>query len=192
MTTTTPALEVEVVELLRAHRAGDAAAGRRLFEVLYADLRSLARRRLADERGDHTLAPTSLVHEVFLRVQSMPLECEDRREVLALAAAVMKRVLIDSARRRARRGDLPAHTPEADNGKPMLLERRVLELECAMEQLERADPELAQVVELRFFLGLDVEAVATTLGLSTATVQRQWRSARAFLKHAMEGERGGR
>lgn len=187
MTTTSSALENEVVLLLHAHRSGDAAAGRRLFELLYADLRNLARRRLALERRDHTLAPTSLVHEVFLRLDRAALGCEDRRDYLALAAGVMKRILIDSARRRCQRQDLPARVEPAGPLRPPL-EQRVLALERAMERLERVDPELARVVELRFFLGLEVEEVARTLGISTASVQRDWRSARAFLLRAIETE----
>jgi len=187
LSTTTSALESEVVALLRARRAGDPAAGRRLFELLYSDLRALARRRMGEERRDHTLAATSLVHEVFLRVERSSLDCEDRREFLALAATVMKRILIDSARRRVLREELPladlvsgaAHVP---------VEQRVLSLERAMERLERADPELARVAELRFLLGLDVETAARTLEISTASVQRSWRSARAFLKRAIECE----
>lgn len=187
MSTTTSALESEVIDLLRARRAGDPAAGRRLFELLYSDLRALARRRMGEERRDHTLAATSLVHEVFLRIDRSALDCEDRREFLALAATVMKRILIDSARRRMLREDFPvgedafaaAHAP---------IERRVLSLERAMERLELADPELARVAELRFLLGMDVETVARTLEISTASVQRGWRSARAFLKRAIECE----
>lgn len=187
MGTTTSALEVEVVELLRARRAGDAAAGRRLFELLYGELRALARRRLADERRDHTLVPTSLVHEVFLRLDGVAPDCEDRRDYLALAAAVMKRILIDSARRRLHREDLPVAARDT-SGAGAALEKRVLALEVALERLERADPELARIVELRFLLGLEIEDVARTLGTSTAGVQRDWRSARAFLKRAMEAE----
>lgn len=188
MPTTTSALEVEVAALLRARRAGDAAAGRQLFELLYGDLRALARRRLREERRDHTLVPTSLVHEVFLRLDRIALDCEDRRDYLALAAAVMRRILIDSARRRLFREELPSAGQEASNARHPPVEQRVLALECAMERLERVDPELARVVELRYFLGLDVEAIARTLSISTATVQRDWRSARAFLKCAIEME----
>lgn len=188
VTTTSAALESEVAQLLRAQRSGDAAAGRRLFELLYADLRALARRRLALERRDHTLAPTSLVHEVFLRLDRTTLDCEDRRAYLALAAGVMKRILIDSARRRCHREDLPAQALEPASSHRPLLEQRVLALECAMERLERVDPQLSRVVELRFFLGLEVDAVARVLDMSTASVQRDWRSARAFLLRAIETE----
>lgn len=191
MSTTTSALEAEIVDLLRARRAGDATAGRRLFELLYGELRALARVRLAQERSGHTLAATSLVHEVFLRLDRISLDCEDRRDYLALAAVVMKRILIDSARRRLHRGELATGGPEPSGVVRPLLEQRVLSLECALERLERVDPQLARVVELRFLLGLDVDAVARTLGISTAGVQRDWRSARAFLKRAIETEDDG-
>jgi RNA polymerase sigma factor (TIGR02999 family) len=188
VSTTTSALEVEVVALLRARRAGDASAGRRLFELMYGDLRALARRRLPEEHRDHTLAPTSLVHEVFLRLDRVSMDCEDRGDYLALAAAVMRRILIDSARRRLFREALSPDGREQGRVPFPALEQRVLSLECALERLERVDPELARVVELRFFLGLEVEAVARTLGISTASVQRDWRTARAFLKRAIEME----
>lgn len=188
MTTTTSALEDEVIALLRARRAGDAAAGRRLFELLYDDLRALARRRLGAERRDHTLLPTSLVHEVFLRLDRTALDCEDRRDYLLLAAEVMRRILIDSARRRLHRADVATSAAEPLSVARPELETRVLALECALERLKHVDPELARVVELRFLLGLDVESVARTLEISTASVQRAWRSARAFLKRAIETE----
>ncbi|MCK6447950.1 MAG: ECF-type sigma factor [Planctomycetes bacterium] len=188
MSTTTSANEAEVVELLRARRSGDPTAGRRLFELLYAELRGLARRKLGAERRDHTLAPTSLVHEVFLRLEHTSLTCEDRRDYLALAAAVMKRILIDSARRRLHREDVSTNSRESRVQARPIVERRVLALECALERLQGIDPELARVVELRFLLGLDVEAVARLLERSTASIQRDWRSARAFLKREIEKE----
>lgn len=188
MTTTTSALDADVVELLRARRAGDAAAGRRLFELLYAELRVLARRRLGEERREHTLAPTALVHEVFLRLESATVDCEDRRDYLALAAEVMRRILIDTARRRLHRAKLEPGALEPRGTSEHALERRVLALDCALERLTHVDAELARVVELRFLLGLDVEAVARVLERSTASVQRDWRMARAFLKHAIEAE----
>jgi RNA polymerase sigma-70 factor, ECF subfamily len=191
MGTTTSALESDVVELLRARRAGDATAGRKLFELLYADLRALAHGRLSAERRDHTLVPTSLVHEVFLRFERSSLACEDRRDYLALAAAVMKRILIDSARRRLHREDLPPGDGDPTSAARPWREQRVLALGCALERLERVDPQLARIAELRFLLGMEVEAVALDLGISTAGVQRAWRSARAFLKTSIEMEENG-
>jgi RNA polymerase sigma factor (TIGR02999 family) len=191
VSTTTSARENEVVELLRARRGGDESAGARLFELLYAELRAIARRRLSDERSDHTLAPTALVHEVFLRLEQSPIDCEDRREYLALAATVMRRILIDAARRRLHRESLPTDEVVPQSVDVPRLELRVLALECALEHLERVDPELARIVELRFLLGLEIEAVARTMGISTASVQRDWRTARAYLKRAIEAEENG-
>jgi RNA polymerase sigma factor (TIGR02999 family) len=188
VTTTTSALESEVVDLLRARRAGDPAAGPRLFEILYGDLRSLARRRLASERPDHTLAPTSLVHEVFLRLDRAALDCEDRRDYLALAATVMKRILVDHARRRLYREGRPGADRDAIDPVEPGEAKRILALECALEHLEAADPELARVVELRFLLGMDLDAVARQLSVSVSSVQRDWRTARAFLKRAIESQ----
>lgn len=188
MPTTTALLEGEVARLLRARRRGDVAADRRLFELMYAELRAMAGRKLADERRDHTLQATSLVHEVFLRLEGAGVDCQDRRDYLALAASVMKRILIDSARRRCRREAFGPRTQDSAASVDTSLARRVLALECALERLERVDPTLARLVELRFFLGLDIEAVAGALERSTASVQRDWRSARAFLLCAIEAE----
>lgn len=191
MSTTTSARENEIVELLRARRSGDESAGTRLFELLYGELRAIARRRLSDEQRDHTLAPTALVHEVFLRLEQSPIDCEDRSEYLALAATVMRRILIDAARRRLHRESLPTDEVVPQSADVPRLELRVLALECALERLERVDPELARIVELRFLLGLEIEAVARTMGTSTASVQRDWRTARAYLKRAIEADENG-
>lgn len=188
MPTTTALLEGEVAQLLRARRSGDAAADRRLFELLYAELRAMAGRKLAAERRDHTLQATSLVHEVFLRLEGAGVDCQDRRDYLALAAGVMKRILIDSARRRCHREPFGQRSLDATAPFDTSLARRVLALECALERLERVDPALSRLVELRFFLGLDIEQVARAMESSTASVQRDWRSARAFLLCAIEAE----
>jgi RNA polymerase sigma factor (TIGR02999 family) len=178
MVTTTPNLESSVLPLLRGWRAGDANMGRELFDVLYEDLRGLARRRMASEAPDHTLAPTSLVHETFLRLRDAPVDCGDQRAFFHLVATVMRRVLVDSARRRdARRRAIAARpSPQADS-----LDARVLRLDSALSRLERCDPQVYRVVELRYLAGSSVVATAEVLGMSESTVKRAWSTGRAFL-----------
>lgn len=188
MTAATP-VEDEIVALLAAQRAGDEKARRTLFSLLYEELRRLAAAQMGGERAGHTLAPTSLVHEVYLRLEKAPFSCHDREEFLRLAALVMRRTLIDSARRReARRRALCETRPGAgQNGEA---DRTVLLVDAALSALARVDPELARVVELRFLLGLDLERSAAALGVSVPTVKRRWRTARAFLAREIAREPG--
>jgi RNA polymerase sigma factor (TIGR02999 family) len=186
--TTTLPRPAELLQLLRARRAGDAAAGRTLFEGLYAELHALARRRMARERAGHTLGATSLVHEVYLRLEHAGLPELERDEFLRLAAAVMRRILVDSARRKALARRAAAEVePRAESAAP---EERLLRLDAALEQLAACDPELSRLVELRFLVGLDLDETARVLGLSRTTLKRDWRTARAFLQRHMEGTDG--
>jgi len=174
----------EILELLHAHRGGDGAAREELFTMLYDDLRRLASRHMVHESPDHTLAPTSLVHEVYLRLEDAPFDCEDRDAFLRLASTVMRRTLIDSARRRRvrRRASLDEIDPSVG---AIDHDRWVLELEPALTELESLDADLTQVVNLRFFAGLDVSETARALDISTATVKRRWRTAKAWLEAAI-------
>ncbi len=178
--TTTHAVEDEIGLLLRARRAGDADAERALFSLLYDELRGMAARRFRAERRDHTLAPTSLVHEVYLRLEGARVSCADKDEFLRLAATVMRRVLVDSARRRQVRGggtgeELPEPASMAEDGV-------LLALDGALTRLAERDAELARLVDLRYLVGLDVAETARVLGISVAKVVRDWRTARAFLQ----------
>lgn len=162
--------------------------------VLYGELRGLARRYLVGERANHTLAPTELVHEAWLRLaRARGLSSEDRSRFRRLAARTMRRVLVDHARARL------ADRRRADRQVP-LLEEPALELEWgaelepldrSLEALQAVDERLAQVVELRFFGGLSVEETAQTLGISARTVKREWRLARAWLHRRVQGELDG-
>jgi RNA polymerase sigma factor (TIGR02999 family) len=178
--TSTHAVEDEVARLLRARRAGDQAAETSLFSLLYDELRGMAARRFMSERPDHTLVPTSLVHEVYLRLDGTSLTCADKDEFLRLAATVMRRVLIDSARRRRVRepgtGEQPALESEPQE------EEALLALDGALTRLEADDLELARLVNLRYLVGLSVNETANVLGVSTAKVVRDWRTARAYLQ----------
>lgn len=175
--------------LLDRSRRGDRAAREELFTRLYDDLRALAGRHLRGEPRGHTLAPTSLLHETWVRLRRDRLDCAAREEFLRLASAVMRRVLIDGARRRiARCAALAAHAqlaaaaPRADPRR----DRALLAMGEALEVLRTVDPELHRVASLRFLLGLDVEETAAELGVSAPTVKRRWRVARAWLRDAIE------
>ena len=173
-------------QLLEMSRSGDARSFDELFAVVYDELRIVARRRLAMERPDHTLQATALVHEAYLRLSRGNLEnLQDKAHFFALAARVMRQILVDHARRRAslkRRGGrqhLPleeALTVAEDPMNPDLVA-----LDQALDKLQSEQPEKAQVVEMRFFAGMTNEEVAEVLGVTPRTVQRYWTYAQARL-----------
>ena len=188
---TTTSEDEEIVRLLRQSRAGSEPAGRVLFERFYRELRAMAQHQLARERHGHTLAPTSLVHEAFVRLHGTNLVADDREQFLRLAATVMRNVLVDSARRRNLRNRVqassPAEGPRGDPGRGcQASDDAILRLEAAMQRLLAIDAQLFRVVELRFLVGLDVEETARALGCGSATVKRDWRTARAFLQREIE------
>jgi RNA polymerase sigma factor (TIGR02999 family) len=178
----------DLTALLQAARAGERGATDQLFAALYADLKRLAHAQLAGDRGrSRTLETTVLVHEAFLRLaEPAGLAVEDRAHFFNLAARVMRRVVIDFARRRAsakRGAALRVSWPEGFE--PEATERRmgptVLALDDALDRLERESPRLAQLVQLRFFGGLRLAEIARLLEVSDRTLKRDWRRARAFL-----------
>jgi RNA polymerase sigma-70 factor, ECF subfamily len=178
------ATPITVTRILESGRHGDPAAYDQLLPLLYAELRAIAERHMQRERAEHTLQPTALVHEAFLRLTSgSAIEFADRAHFLRTASAVMRRVLVDYARARnaAKRGD--AFSVTLDESLVAAPDRSVdmLVLDDALTRLAAAEPRCAQVVELRFFAGLEVPEVAEALGTSTATVKRDWRFARAWL-----------
>lgn len=185
-----------VTSSLRAWSAGDPQARERLVPLLYDELRRLAGRHLEGERSDHTLQATALVHEVYLRLEKVePVDWESRAQFFGLASRLMRRILVDHARRRtarkrgggASRIDVQAVELSADpwTGETGGLERLVA-LDDALGELALADPTKAQVVELRFFGGLTAEETAAVLGCSRNTVTRHWRLAKALLREALE------
>lgn len=190
----------EETRALCAAATGDAARDARLFELVYAELRRLAARCLADERAGHTLQPTALVHEAYLElVGHEDLPVRDRHRFLALAATAMRRTLIDHARGkgRAKRGGgwqrleleaalEPGLAPGQDE--PVDLEQ----LDRALEALRAHSEELARLVELRFFAGLSMGAVAEVLGVSERSAGRDWSFARAWLQRWLEEHGHGR
>ena len=180
-----PPAPAEVTALLAAVGAGERAAVDRLFELVYEELRRIARRQLRGGRPDATLSTTALVHETYLRLsRDGGWSIHDRAHFFALAARAMRHVLVDHARHRGRAkrggGAVALELDEALVAAPDRGEE-VLALDGALGRLESADPELARLVELRFFAGLSVEEIAGLRGVSDRTVKRHWRAARAFL-----------
>lgn len=165
------------------------AATRRLLPLVYDELRALARAQLRHERPDHTLQPTALVHEAYLRlVGGNQPPWNDRQHFFRAAAEAMRRILIEHARkrRRAKRGGglVRVELSGVDLGVEQDPDR-LLALDDAFRRLEQQDPEAADVVRLRFFAGLSVEETAQATGLSERTVKREWAFARAWLYDAL-------
>ena len=172
------------------------AEWRELVPLLYDELRAIARRQLRAERDSHTLNTTGLVHETYLRLVMQRVECTDRAQFFAIAARLMRRVLIDYARhhRAAKRGG-PDRTltldgdDQAPDVQPAVADERaelLVALDEALERLAAIDPRLAQVVECRFFGGLSEEETAEALGVTARTVRRDWVKAKDWLRHAVE------
>lgn len=183
-----------VTRLLRAWTEGEEEAGDRLLAVVYEELRGMAARSLRKERVGHTLQPTALVHEAYLRlIDQRAVRWECRGHFFALAAQMIRRILVDHARKKAyaKRGggwqevsfddpDLVARLGAVD--KP----EELVALDDALRELAEVDPIKAKIVELRYFGGLQFNEIAPVLELSTATVNRRWRAARAWLFHYLE------
>ena len=170
-----------VAALLAAARGGDPGALDRLLPVVYSDLRAVAEREMRRESPGHTLQPTALVHEAYLRLGGAAGSAADRTHFLAIAARAMRQVLVDHARRRgaAKRGGgaPPVTLTDGIGGGPCDAEE-ILALDRALEAL---DPRQRQVVECRFFAGMEESEIASALGLSERTVRRDWAKARAWL-----------
>ncbi len=171
--------------MLAAWRDGDDRALERLVPVMYRELRRIAGIYMRNERDDHTWQPTALVHEALLRFVRQENRCyDDRGHFLAVMATIMRRVLVDYARRRLRvkRGGNAVFVPLEEANCPVISpSRQIVALDEALEALARADQQQAKLVELRFFAGLSVEETAGVLGISTRTVKRRWRTARIWL-----------
>lgn len=177
----------EVTELLRQIERGDRRAADELLPLVYRELRALARARMAREPAGHTLDPTGLVHEAYLRLLggSDP-SFGDRAYFFAAASQAMRRILVERARRYAavRHGGGQRRVPLDPEQVGAVVEQRaeeILALDHALDRLEALDPEMSEVVRLRFFGGLTVDETATLLGRSTRSVERSWTGARAWL-----------
>ena len=182
----------EMDELLTAWRHGDTTAMDVLFTLVYNNLRSLARRQLAEFSTGQTLAPTVVVHEAYARfARRSSQDVLDRHHFLALAARAMRDVIVDYVRRRhARKRDAGVAVP-LDSGMDYRLNQArmrpvdVIALDEALAQLETLDARQARVVEMRFFAGLELDEIAVAVGVSERTVKRDWHKARAFLYQAL-------
>jgi RNA polymerase sigma factor (TIGR02999 family) len=177
--------EDDVTGLLVAWGQGDRVAASRLIEVVYHDLRRVARRRLRAERADHSLAPTALVHEAYLRLVDLRrVRWQNRAQFFAIAARLMRQILVDHARAHAaaKRGGPGWKLPLAEDlGVTLPRDVDLLDLDVALEKLATIDSRLGDLVVLRFFGGMTVAEAAESLGLSPATVKRDWSRARAWL-----------
>jgi RNA polymerase sigma factor (TIGR02999 family) len=188
-----------VTRLLQAMQAGDPSASDALAPLVYRQLHDMAGRALRGERSGHTLQPTALVHEAFVRLTGQrDARWADRGHFYSLAARIMRRILVDHARKRltAKRGSGGLRVTLTDSlaGDGAGVEDRTLEviaIEEALSRLEAVEERPARVVELRFFAGLDLDETAQSLGISVATVKRDWVFARAFLRNALAGEGAG-
>jgi RNA polymerase sigma factor (TIGR02999 family) len=176
----------DVTNLLLRWSAGDPDALDRLIPLVYGELRRIAGRHLRAERQEHTLAPTALVNEVYLRlVNQRQVSWQNRAQFFGVAAQLMRRILVDHARRRqaGKRGASVAIVPLEAAGEVTAADGAadVLAIDGALERLAAHDPDHARIVELRFFAGLTVEEVAHLLDRSPRTIKREWRLARAWL-----------
>jgi RNA polymerase sigma factor (TIGR02999 family) len=178
----------DLTELLQRYSAGEEADLHRLLPLVYDELRALASRQLARQRPGHTLQPTALINEAYLRLADQDYHSwEDRRQFLLVASTVMRRVLVDYARRRGA-AKRPTAQQQLELDSSELGENfgsDLIVLDQVLEQLAEIDPRQARIVELRYFAGLSMEDTAETLDISRSTVVREWRMARAWLKRQL-------
>lgn len=181
-----PAANEQITGLLRRLGEGDEGASDALFPLIYDELRGVARRQFARERANHTLQPTALVHEAYVRlIDQEGSSFQDRSHFLAIAARVMRQVLVDHARRKnakKRSGEHEVVTiervPDLSGADPI----DVIALGDALDRLAALDDRKARVVELRLFAEMTMEEIAEALGVSKRTVEGDWHFARAWLQ----------
>ena len=184
--------EAPVSELLRSWGRGDLQARERLLPLVYRELKKRAAVYLRGERRDHTLQPTALVHETYLRLFGEdPVAWQNRDHFFGIAARVMRQILVDHARahqaaKRAGAGIRVALDDHIGASRPV--DWDILALNEALDELVRLDPRQAQIVELRYFGGMSEQEVAAVMSLSRATVTREWQTARAWLFRRLQPE----
>jgi RNA polymerase sigma factor (TIGR02999 family) len=178
-----------VTALLTDWSRGDTSALDQLLPLVYAELRRIAARQLRSERANHTLQPTALVHEVYLRlVDQRQVDWQNRAHFLGVAAQTMRRVLVDHARRHGahkRGGGAPCMSIDDAADVAASQEVPLISLDLALTRLAEVDPSLAKIVELRAFGGLTIEEAAHVLKVSPSTAKRDWRTARAWLNREL-------
>ena len=180
----------EVTDLLAAWKAGDDAALTKLTPIVYSEIRRLAARHLRGERQQHSMQPTDLANETFMRLLgTRQVGWQDRAHFFAVASRLTRRVLVEHARKRkaAKRGGGATQVTLNDTNAPTraAVDVDVLALHAALERLEELDPRQAHIIELRYFGGLSTDEIAATLDISPATVQRDWRVGKLWLKRAL-------
>ncbi len=186
-----------ITSLLQALRSGEAGSADKLMSAMYSDLRQVARRYMASERADHTLQPTAVVNELYLRLfradEPAAVDWQNRAHFLSVAAKQMRQILIDHARqKRAAKRDfgikiaLEDAEPRALSSRP---EVDVESLDELLNLLATKDPEAAKVVELKYFGGLTDREAALVMGINVAKLRRDWEFARAWLRHRMGAEK---
>lgn len=187
-----PPSETDVTALLSQMAEGDESASERLIPIIYEELKRLARSYMRRERPDHTLQTTALVHEAYLKlVGQKSIRWQSRSQFFAVAAQIMRRILIDHARRnlRLKRGGAKEVLP-LDEALVFSREysEELLKLDAALDRLAQLDARQGRVVELRFFAGLTVEETAESLSISPKTVKRDWAVAKAWLHAEVSGQ----
>ena len=182
----------DFTKLLASWRSGDEDARERMVNVVYPELRAIASRQMAGERRNHTLQPTALVNEAYLRLSGLnAIDWQDRSHFVCIAARLMREILVDHARRRnanKRNGGERVTLTNLDFADAAVEPIDVVGLDRVLTRLEQLDAVKGHVVELRFFGGLTVEETAVALDISPATVKRHWHAARVWLYEAL-GER---
>ena len=190
----------DVTSILNAIEHGDAQATAQLLPLVYQELRRVARDQMRQERADHTLQPTALVHEAYLRLLGdegkggeWGVRWGSRAHFFAAAAEAMRRILIEHARRKLalRHGGALLRVPLEDDlpiATPCKSPEELLDLSDALDRLATEDPEKAQLVKLVFFAGLNMDEAASALQISPATAYRHWSFARAWLREAVRGK----
>ena len=187
-----PASSERVSKLLLNWGQGDQGAREALIPLVYDELRRLARRHLRRERPDHTLQSAALVNEAYLRLirQEQP-QWQNRAHFFGVAAQLMRHILVDHARNRAaakRGAGAPRLTLDPDIALPQERDLDLIALDVALNELAALDPQQSRLVELRFFGGLSIEETSVVLGVSPATVKREWATARAWLQREMRNK----
>jgi len=174
----------DVTRVLQSIEQGDPKAAEELLPLVYEELRKLAAHKMANEAPGQTLQPTALVHEAWLKLVGADQKWENRRHFFAAAAEAMRRILVEKARRKQRArhgGGLLRVEAEAIELSADTREEQLLAMDEALELLVQEDPQKAEVVKLRYFVGLTNQEIADTLGLSLATVERYWAFGKAWL-----------
>jgi RNA polymerase sigma factor (TIGR02999 family) len=183
----------QVTRLLKAWHQGDPAARDELIPVVYGELRRRAAAHLRHERSGHTLHPTDLVHETYLRLCAQNPEWQNREQFFGVASRLMRRILVDHARARgaAKRGRSLRVTYAPSGSASSSAEPNLLDLDAALGELAAFDESQARLVELRFFGGLSVEEAAQVMGVSRTTANREWQTAKSWLYRRLK-QAGGR